>query len=294
MILSAYSRGMASIETNVIHGLMAAVALGYHQIKPILPVGIEVACHNGPDSCTISGPAELIENFVAHLTSQKIFARTVQTSNIPYHSSYIADMGPRLLARLNEVIPEPKKRSAKWLSSSVPKNKWDLIESQYCSAHYHTNNLLSSVLFEETSALLPKNALTIEIAPHGLMQAILKRSMPNGIHVGLTQRGSKENMRYLLTALGKLYINGIDLPLEKLYPKVEFPVARGTPMISHLIKWDHTEEWFVTRYETAKKHISGEQVFRMSLVDQDYEYVKGHLIDGRVLFPATAYLFLGE
>lgn len=203
MILSAYSRGMASIETNVVHGLMAAVALGYHKIKPLLPPGIEVACHNSADSCTISGPAELIQKFVKQLTDQKIFARAVQTSNIPYHSSYIADMGPRLLARLNEVIPNPKKRSSKWLSSSVSKSKWDLPENQYCSAQYHTNNLLSSVLFEETSALLPKNSLTIEIAPHGLMQAIMKRSMPNGVHVGLTQRSSKENLRYFLTALGK-------------------------------------------------------------------------------------------
>ncbi|XP_063702664.1 fatty acid synthase-like [Culicoides brevitarsis] len=292
MILSAYSRGMASIESNVIHGTMAAVALGYKKIVKMLPPGIEVACHNSSTSCTLSGPTDLIVNYVKQLTDQKIFARTVQTSNIPYHSSYIKEMGPKLLARLNEVIPNPKKRSAKWLSSSVPKSQWDKVESQYCSAEYHTNNLLSHVLFEETSALLPSNALTIEIAPHGLMQAILKRSMPTGVHVGLTQRGSEENTKYFINALGKLFINGIDLPLEKLYPAIEYPVSRGTPMISHLIKWDHSEDWFVTRYDTVKRHISGEKVFRVSLQDQDYFYISGHCIDSRVLFPATAYLFL--
>ena len=112
-------------------------------------------------------------------------------------------MGPRLLARLNEVIPEPQKRSPKWLSSSVPKIRWDQPDSQYSSAHYHTNNLLSPVLFEETSALLPNNALTIEIAPHGLLQAILKKSMPNAIHIGLTKRGNKDNVQYMFNALGK-------------------------------------------------------------------------------------------
>lgn len=65
-------------------------------------------------------------------------------------------------------------------------------------------------------------------------------------------------------------------------------------MISHLIKWDHAEDWFVTRYDTVKRHISGEKVFRVSLQDQDYFYISGHCIDSRVLFPATAYLFLGE
>lgn len=206
MILSAYSRGMASNESNIIHGSMAAVGLGYKKMKQMVPQGIEIACHNSATSCTLSGPTELIESYVKQLQEQKIFARTVPTSNIPYHSSYIAEMGPRLLSRLNQIIPNPKKRSGKWLSSSVPKSRWDSPESQYCSALYHTNNLLSQVLFEETFALLPSNSLTIEIAPHGLLQAILKRSMPNGVHVGLTQRNSQENVKHFINALGRYFL----------------------------------------------------------------------------------------
>jgi fatty acid synthase len=203
MILSAYSRGMASIETKTIQGSMAAIGMGFKKLKSITPPEIEIACHNGPDSCTISGPSELVSSFVEELKSQNIFAKEVPCSNIPYHSSYISEMGPRLLSRLSEVIPHPKKRSSKWLSSSVPKIRWDKIETQYSSAQYHTNNLLSSVLFEETSALLPNNSLTIEIAPHGLLQAILKKSMTNSVHVGLTQRGSKDNVNFFLNSLGK-------------------------------------------------------------------------------------------
>lgn len=203
MILAAYSRGMASLETKKIRGSMAAVGLGYNKIKHKVPESIEIACHNGPDSCTISGPEADVGKFVAELKTQGVFAREVPCSNIAYHSRYIAEMGPNLLARLSKVIPEPKKRSAKWLSSSVPKTRWESGESQWSSAHYHTNNLLSSVLFEETSSLLPPNALTIEIAPHGLLQAILKKSMPNALHVSLTKRGSKDNSAFFLNALGK-------------------------------------------------------------------------------------------
>lgn len=67
MILSAYSRGLASIETKMIRGSMAAVGLGYEEVKDLCPPDIEVACHNGPDSCTISGPAESMKVFVAEL-----------------------------------------------------------------------------------------------------------------------------------------------------------------------------------------------------------------------------------
>lgn len=51
MILAAYFRGVASVETKIIRGSMAAIGLGYKQIKNEVPAAIDVACHNGPDSC---------------------------------------------------------------------------------------------------------------------------------------------------------------------------------------------------------------------------------------------------
>lgn len=112
-------------------------------------------------------------------------------------------MGPKLLARLKEVIREPRKRSSKWLSTSVPKCDWEKPESNFCSPEYQTNNLLSSVLFEETMKLLPENAVTIEIAPHGLLQAILKKGMTSATHISLTQRNNPNNINILLAGLGK-------------------------------------------------------------------------------------------
>lgn len=67
MILSAYSRGLASIETKVVKGSMAAVGLGYEELKSLCPPDIEVACHNSIDSATISGPAESMKTFVTQL-----------------------------------------------------------------------------------------------------------------------------------------------------------------------------------------------------------------------------------
>lgn len=112
-------------------------------------------------------------------------------------------MGPKLLAKLHEIIPQPKKRSNKWISSSVAKDLWTTEKNQYSSAEYHTNNLLSPVLFEEASLELPENSITIEIAPHGLLQSIIKKALPNGIHIPLTLRDNKENSCFFLTALGK-------------------------------------------------------------------------------------------
>ncbi|KAH9640519.1 hypothetical protein HF086_001568 [Spodoptera exigua] len=247
MILSAYSRGLASIETPFIKGSMAAVGLSYNQIKSMCPPEIEVACHNGPDSSTISGPADIMKNFVAKLSAQGIFAKEVPCSNIAYHSRYIAEAGPTLLKYLKQVIKNPKARSEKWVSTSVPQALWKDPKAELSSAEYHTNNLL------ETARLIHSNAITIEIAPHGLLQAILRRSLKKDvINVALTQKGHPDNVQVLFTAFGK----------------------------------------YVTSYKAQEKMKSGERTVRMSIVDEDCEYMAGHVVDGRNLYPATGYLVL--
>lgn len=202
-MLAAYARGLVSYETKVTYGSMAAVGLSYSQVKDILPEGIEIACHNSANSATLSGPKDNVTAFVDELKKKNIFAKEVPCSNIPYHSKYIAEMGPKLLAKLEEIIPQPIKRSSKWISSSVPKDRWNTEKNQYSSAEYHTNNLLSPVLFEEASLELPENAITIEIAPHGLLQSIIKKALPKGIHIPLTHRNNKDNTSFFLSAVGK-------------------------------------------------------------------------------------------
>lgn len=76
----------------------------------------------------------------------------------------------------------------------------------------------------------------------------------------------------------RIFENGVDIDISKLYPPIEFPVSRGTPMISPHVKWDHSEELFVTAYET--KTTKSERHYTVNLSDSDYEFVSGHTIDG--------------
>jgi fatty acid synthase, animal type len=69
------------------------------------------------------------------------------------------------------------------------------------------------------------------------------------------------------------------MDVSKLYPSIQFPVSRGTPMISPLVKWDHSENHFVIKYEEGAAKC--EWSFTVDISEAEYEYISGHLIDGK-------------
>ncbi|XP_025202615.1 fatty acid synthase-like [Melanaphis sacchari] len=289
MIMAAYARGRASLDTTFIDGMMAAVGLGYQSIKNRLPSDIDVACHNSNENCTISGPTASVMEFVKKLQSENIFAKSVNVSNISFHSRYIKPGAPKLLEYLTKIVPNPKPRSSRWLSTSVPESKWDTDLARYCSAEYHTNNLLSPVLFEETCTHIPSNAIVIEIAPHGLLQAILKRSFSDLVHIPLTQRVFGDSVRYLLTAIGKMYCNGLNPNIEKLYNPVSYPVSSGTPPLHTLCSWNHEEIWTNINMRSLENKNKGERYFSLSPVKNSS--IEEYEIHGRHVLPLSALLF---
>ncbi|KAK3917296.1 Fatty acid synthase, partial [Frankliniella fusca] len=290
MMLAAHARGQASNETELIPGMMAAVGMGYKDIKDMVPEAIEVACHNSATSCTLSGPTADLERFVAELKAKGVFARTVNVSNIAYHSRYIKPAAPRLLELLKGVILEPKARSARWVSTSVKPDEHQTPAAQIASAEYFTNNLLSSVYFEEGCASIEKDALAIEIAPHGLLQAILKRSLStDAVNIPMTKRDLPGTMM-VLESLGRMYMEGLNPQVARLYPKVETPVSRGTVPLSPLATWDHRDTWPVA-FLKAPSDFGPRTELHLPLALTTYELARlkdcswnGHT----VLTPATA------
>ncbi|KAJ8686543.1 hypothetical protein QAD02_022337 [Eretmocerus hayati] len=293
-LLSAYYRGQVSIEIELIHGTMAAVGLGYNDLKNMCPPDIVVGCHNSATSSTISGPTASVEVFMAELEARNIFVKKVRTGNIASHSQYVEPSCPRFQSLLEGIIPNPLPRGESWLSTSIPKEEWNNPSAQLASAEYFTNNLRNPVLFEEILDMIPKDAITIEIAPRGLLQAILKRALPPTVsNCTLTTQDREGNLNFFLESIGQLFNLGLQPDLAKIYPKVEFPVSCGTQSISPLIKWEHSADWLVSTYDFLGMSSAGEQYSILSpeIYPKDSS-LTGHVVDGLNLFPATGYIEL--
>ncbi|XP_003464876.2 fatty acid synthase [Cavia porcellus] len=295
-VLAAYWRGQCVKEASLPSGTMAAVGLSWEECKQRCPPGIVPACHNSEDTVTISGPQAAVSKFVEQLKQEGVFAKEVQTGGIAFHSYFMEAIAPALLQALKKVIQAPRPRSARWLSTSIPEAQWQGSLARTFSAEYNVNNLVSPVLFQEALRHIPEHAVVVEIAPHALLQAVLKRGLkPSCTIVPLMRRDHKNNLEFFLTNIGKLHLVGINANPNALLPPVEFPAPRGTPLISPHIKWDHSQTWDVPAAEHFPNG-SGSSSATVYNIDAGPEspdhYLLDHCIDGRVLFPATGYLYL--
>lgn len=66
---------------------------------------------------------------------------------------------------------------------------------------------------------------------------------------------------------------------SKLYPPIEFPVSRGTPMISPLIKWEHSQSLNEFRVSDVDMH---EMKVFINLSNPKFKFLVGHKIEGNI------------
>lgn len=88
------------------------------------------------------------------------------------------------------MIREPRPRSARWLSTSIPEAQWQSSLARTSSAEYNVNNLVSPVLFQEALWHVPEHAVVLEIAPHALLQ--VSTGPPGMGHISLPVTGEGE------------------------------------------------------------------------------------------------------
>uniref|UniRef100_A0A0N5CAY3 Fatty acid synthase n=1 Tax=Strongyloides papillosus TaxID=174720 RepID=A0A0N5CAY3_STREA len=296
----AYYRGTSIMESKLpIAGGMAAVGLSWEEAERRCPKGVVPACHNGAESVTISGDADKIKEMVDELTKEGVFAKYVDTSGIPFHSPQMYPVRDAMLNAMKKAVLEPKERSSKWISTSIPESEWESDLAKTSSAEYHVNNACSPVLFYTALQKIPPNAIVIEIAPHALLQAILRRNLPKTCtNIGLVSSRADNELEFTLQALGKIYQSGGTIYPQKLYPRVPYPVPKGTPMIGSIWKWDHSQDWQVVDGKMLATCGGGQVPASASYnidpfaTDSQDVYLLDHCIDGRVLYPFTGHMVL--
>ncbi len=276
-------------------GRMAALGLALEEAEELIaPYAgcLWIAGHNSPRSVTVSGDADALQQLGHSLESRKVFWRELEL-DYAFHSHSMDPIQEDLLASLQGL--RPQEPSIEFISSVTGKP----LQSTELGPEYWWDNVRRPVQFKQSVDYLigQDYRIFVEIGPHPvlspyLMECLSDRSRKASLLASL-RRGKKER-ESLLSSLGALYTEGLQLHWQGL-----FPDGRLTALPSY--PWQREHHWVQPRFPShptgnpfLKKRLEGvhpEWESELDLVTMGS--LKDHRIHGVTVFPLAGYIEAG-
>ncbi|XP_055640185.1 fatty acid synthase-like [Toxorhynchites rutilus septentrionalis] len=276
----AYAHGKIFAEYNVKLSHNAFLELGAK--RPAPPLSFDGFAHEKTLASRygiVGGPLSSTRTVVDQLKSRGSIAEHLPFVSLRCDKEFVEELAEQLEHIVRNIVPNQARTSSRWYSAKS--------SSLFTSAAVHESTSIVHLLER-----IPSNCrLLVALTEQQSMELVVKR-LNRTIRCLTGDQQPENSVMNVLSTLGQLYLSQHDLNLLNLYPPVEFPVSQGTSMISPLIKWDHRESCMVARFEFCSARSSTVQKYKISLSDKEFQYITGHCIDGRILYPATGYLWL--
>lgn len=274
-IVVAYYRGLAAQKASP--GATLAVGLGQtdltRKIKDLPSKGVVVACHNSPQSVTLSGDSGAIADVERELKAAGHFAKRLKTGRA-YHSHHMEAVGEwyttTVIKALHGLAPAQSTlpiAEVKGMVSTVS-GKMMCAEEEKIDASYWRRNMESPVLFSQSlEMLLTRNPslVLLEIGPHNALAGPIreiKRSIESAADVEYipTLIRNQQSVENILQAAGQLFLKNYSINLGELCrpsPSMSRASASMIPRAFHTdvlvdlprFQWNHSKEyWSEPRY----------------------------------------------
>ncbi|KAI4198757.1 MAG: hypothetical protein LQ350_005080 [Teloschistes chrysophthalmus] len=234
-IITAYLRGKA-VSRNVQDGEMMAVGTDALELLPDLATEwgpVIVACHNSPESLTLSGDTAAVEEVKGILQRENKFARVLATGGNAYHSHHMQHVGEGYENEMHVTafrVPSRGTSTTRKNSIGLPVRFFSSVygkqfPSKTLGPHYWRENLESPVLFHEAvsemvTTMQPE--VLVEIGPHSALMAPLRqisKSMSSDIkfpeYLSAIKRNSN-NVRDMLELAGTFFVKGYHIDLARV------------------------------------------------------------------------------
>ena len=289
-LLSAYHVANVVVQYQQEKGATARIDFTHDEAVKTIPNNVDVI-FNGIQYVIVSGSEIVVKAYLQELSQKGVSAVVLDTKGVALHSLFLSHTKDRVRSVLNSVISAPKERSAKWLITSLLPEEWDT--HRLVDGAYFADALMSPIHLDAIWNLIPENAVLLELGPDILLKPVLEQALSADVQIISAIQKGTDYVVTLLSAIGALYSSGHNPAIEVLYPNVEYPVKRETESLSPLIRWDHRRDWTVTNFPSYfNDSMKANQGFSIDIMESKYQYLTGHCIDGRVLFPATGYLWM--
>jgi myxalamid-type polyketide synthase MxaE and MxaD/epothilone polyketide synthase C/epothilone polyketide synthase D len=292
-------------------GAMAAVELSLEEAGTAL-AGYEgrvgVGASNGPRSTVLSGEVEAVEAVLRQLEEREVFVRRLRTTGVAGHSPQVEPLCVELENELAALRPQRgKARMVSTVSGAA-------IAGPELNAGYWRRNLREPVLFAKAMRTLMADdyAMYVEVSAHPVLAAAMEeclREEAKESRVAGSLRREADERTEMLRTLGALYRSGYAVAWEKVYREggrclrlpgypwqrsrfwIEAPrKAKGKAHEQYAPRHDETSARSLPgRHFTSSLH-AGTHFWENELSVERFPYLSDHVVRGRVVLPAAAYI----
>lgn len=281
---------------------------------------LQVAASNSSSSVTLSGDVDAVEEAMEILKDEGKFARQLKVDTA-YHSHHMEPCSVHYVQSLKDCkiqILAPPEGACKWYSSvlggPIP------VASDGLDSTYWMKNMLQPVLFSQalTQALAESGApaIAMEVGPHPALKGPATATIEEVLggeaatpYTGTLSRGG-DDVEALAECLGFLWTRfGPSIPDFKTYMQLFNKDASEKISLMKTLPpytFDHDRTYFYesrsSRVQRLRKdpthellgvrqddEAEGEYRWRNFLKPSEIPWLKGHTIQGQMLFPAAGF-----
>ena len=310
-------------------GAMLAVGTTYEDAQALCALDeyvgrVVVAASNSPDSQTLSGDLEAVEEVKVILEDENKFARLLKVDKA-YHSHHmIPCTGPYIEALKNAGIKSQQRQAtdAVWISS-VYGEDIEAIGTESLGAEYWGRNMANQVLFSQALVYAVGSTgpfdLALEVGPHPALKSPALNTIKSAAgqeipYIGTLRRGANDAEAFA-EALGALWASlgprAVDLTAldQRLHGgDVGIPPPRLLKNLPAYV-WEHDRTyWHESRYSKALRgsnqpqhQLLGSRIpdgternnevrWKNHVHPRELPWLVGHQVERQLVFPAAGYL----
>ncbi|KAM0260907.1 hypothetical protein ACHAQJ_002527 [Trichoderma viride] len=276
---------------------------------------MRIACFNSPSSVTVSGDEDAIVQLQKKLEEAKVFNRKLRTGGAAYHSHQMLLIEKEYLQALQRIKGSQTASSVIMVSSLTGVETGGMVINR----DYWVKNLVSPVLFTDAARRVCQTKsgskrvdFILEVGPHsqlgGPIKQILRTLRGDAAKIpyaGTLKRGSNAEIAMFET-LKSLFLGGF-------VPKVQLANNGFDRRLPSLLtdlpeySFDHSQTyWHESRVSKAYRQRKFLPHELLGAFAQDYHgteprwvrylrlddipWLRGHVVQGQVVFPAAGYI----
>ncbi|EGG14452.1 putative polyketide synthase [Cavenderia fasciculata] len=311
-----YLRSVAQNDT-IGSGRMLAVSLSFDTFKERFQPSqydlVELACYNSDNSIVLAGNEDQLKSIDQQLKNVNVFSAFLGTP-CAFHSSAQIETKEFIFNNLNNIEYQSSQPTIPYFSTTTSQQ---IMLSSQIDAQYIYDNLRHPVLFQQTINNIvdftkndnddgnQQQYIYLEIAPHSTLSFYLKSLLPQGTsNIQSPLNKKKDEIESIQSCLSQLYFGGVCVDFSKQLPTTNDNEWKNRSR--HLPRYQWDTEYFLEEQEIYKKIRTGGVTTTLlgfsdseslntyhTLIDVNrpsYQYLKGHKVKGKYLFPGTGYI----